>query len=231
MAASRSQIFNKYTYGYTEFLKISYFNYKIGLNVQDSFRSLPTFLPACLGAPSTLVVFSLIVYLYMEAMFGKTTQFEMLFIIGLNSSLILLNTSQMFFLCQITRHRAKVILNSIFDIRFQMKQESSFIYQFICFIVAYSTIIYPFCYFPAFYGVSWYLPGVLNSLIQLIHLLAEAINFFDAENATVVLLTKLIILLIISLSLAHAVINFSVIVHWLFTYHFTVTQYLTSMIR
>jgi len=231
--SSRVQKCNRGIYGFGGFFNFSYFNYEFHLDAADCLSLKPNqAVPTRIAIPLAIILSAFILQQYFAAAFLETTRFEKLFALGLNSAYLVMNAAQWFLLFKEKRSLGVCIINQLFAIQFAYIPAATPTYEICSFVIGFLGVGYPFLYIPLVYTISWYMPGLFNLYMAVIY---GIVNFLMPEHGTdtelTVMASKFIVISILSVSMAHGVINMAIVWQWIFAYQYTAVQYIKILQR
>jgi len=182
------------------------------------------------GATSFFSNLQLIIYLNFTILFCKVSQFETLYVVGVSFAFVGTAACELFTLLPQTQSLGISVMNSMLVDYSEARQSSSRFYELTCLTATIVALIFPFLYYPAVLGCSWYIPGVLVPLQHATGLVSMLICFGNERMAHVAALCCYYgYLTAISTSLGHAVVNTMVVFHWISTYLTTTNAVLQSL--
>jgi len=228
--SKRIRFYCQVVFKFSKFFRFTPFEYKAGIGKMPDqiLYHHQTLIFKYISLIQALILSSFILYSYAEVFFGQATKVELSAALAMNSAWLAVSTAQWTFIFKFYRLGGMNLGNFILDLQFRLPQNPPLVSEIIYMTAVIGVTICPLLPYPYLVFASWYLPGTVHMLNSGADAIAE---FLFGNSEMSYWLVRHGIYVIISGSMIDAMVHQAVMTPWLYSFLFTMNQYLESMLE
>jgi len=228
----RIKLYSKCIFGFAKLCHYVPFKYKFNNQSPDKIvtpQTDPFYKPFAVFSTIAMILFGL--NFVWEAFFGIVDTLELTFIIGMNTQLLIVLTSELYYIREHSRTAAISIINAVLENWFKKGLSPTLGYEIVFITFGNVALVYPFLWFPVLLSMSTFLPRMFRTVHSGAEILGNVISPDDSERAELIRLTILLIILaVFSVGLGHGVVAVVCLILWVCAYHLYTVQSLRALL-